>query len=148
MLHALDYTVNVIRLLNLLSAPVFHFFEGRPRVVIPALVIPGDIAQQIARPGELRHIVRQHAETLFFSRNAGLRPGPSTDFCNRCSLKRARTQLGCPTPANKVQDQRDGSENEQYVKKSTRYVKNTHAQYPRNQQHRKQNRKGGQNYDI
>ena len=49
-------------MMNLLPAPALHFFEGRTGEVIPALVVPEDVAGGVGHPRELRDRVGERVE--------------------------------------------------------------------------------------
>ena len=48
-----------------LPAPAFHLFEGGAGVLVPALVVPEDVAIGVGHPGELRDGVGEDAELFF-----------------------------------------------------------------------------------
>ena len=45
--------------------PTFHIVECQACMVQPTLVVPRHVAELIANPRELPHVVGQHAETFF-----------------------------------------------------------------------------------
>src|SRR5258708_35958996 len=51
--------------MNALPSPTLHFFKGRARVLVPALVVPEDVSIGFCHPGELRNAVRHGQEPLF-----------------------------------------------------------------------------------
>src|SRR5258705_9557454 len=67
---ALDHTIDMIGMVDLLPAPALHLFKGRPGEVVPALVVPIDRAGFVCGPGELADVVGKlvEAELAFAQR--------------------------------------------------------------------------------
>src|SRR6185437_9153606 len=53
MLDALDHTVDVVGVLDLLPSPTLHFFQTCASVIEPALVVPEDPAGRVRHPCKL-----------------------------------------------------------------------------------------------
>src|SRR5207249_7064933 len=63
-LDALDYSTDLVGMVNLLPTPSLHLFKGRARVLVPAIVVPEDVTFAIGHPRELWDGVGERAELL------------------------------------------------------------------------------------
>jgi hypothetical protein len=63
--NALDDTIYMLGMVNLLPVPTLHIFEGRSCVVVPTLVVPVNPTTGVGGPGELADVVGELAKAQF-----------------------------------------------------------------------------------
>ncbi len=92
--------LQVVRVMRFPPAPAGHLLHRGAGVFKPAIVVPEDAALLVCHPGELRHVIRQIAETLFA-------------FAQRCFrlLARRVVALDGPTSGGCDQQAQHGSDN-------------------------------------